>query len=308
MDCQLKKHSVTIIRNLLLLIIFIFVFPDYPYAGEQNLPKFRIGYSLKTLYDVDVTDAKAALEVWCKEIGEKDGFDVTSHFYEEVNLLINDMKSGKIDCGIFNAVDYLKVRERIDFDRAFTRIRDRGKTEKYLLLVHEDSPYQDIIDLKGKKLSLMRWDEIGELFLNTLLLDERQQTIFQFFSSIDQRDKPSQVLLSVFFKQSDACIVTDLSLKMMTELNPQVGKKLRILKASPGMVMGFGFFRKNYAKEYKERIIDSILNLNESVRGKQVLLLFKSERFKEINESDMDTMKQLLLRNKKLASTTTRQR
>jgi ABC-type phosphate/phosphonate transport system substrate-binding protein len=291
------------IKNLLLLIIFIFAFADFSDAAEQNLPKFRIGYSLKTVYDVNVADAKAALEVWCKEIGEKDGFDVTSHFYEDVNLLINDMKTGKIDCGVFNSVDYLQVRKEIDFDRAFTRIRDGGKTEKFLLLVHEDSPYQDIVDLKGKKLSLLRWDEIGDLFLNTILLEEKQQTIFHFFSSIDQRDKPSQVLLSVFFKQSDACIVTDLSLKTMTELNPQVGKKLRVLKASPGIVMGFGFFRKDYTKEYKERIINSILNLNESVRGKQVLLLFKSDRFNEINESDMDSMKQLLLRNKKFAST-----
>ena len=53
------------------------------------------------------------------------------------------------------------------------------------------------------------------------------------FCRVEQNKKLTKVVLPVFFRQNDACVVTRRGFKTMSELNPQVGQQLRVLASSP---------------------------------------------------------------------------
>ena len=58
--------------------------------------------------------------------------------------------------------------------------------------------------------------------------------------------KATQAVLPVFFGQADACIASRRTMETMTELNPQLAKKLRVLLEAPKMVNVFLGCRKTY--------------------------------------------------------------
>lgn len=255
---------------------------------------FRLGYSLKTLHDVDMKDANAALAIWSKEIGRTKGFHVESAPYEEPLRLAEDLQSGKIDFGIFRAEDFVRLSSRINLDTPISPLRAGKKTHKYIILVRADSPLKELKDLKNKTITFLSNDEASRVFLDILLSGQKLQPAEKFFSATYYKQRSSQVVLSVFFGQSDAAVSNDTSFQTMVELNPQLGVKLRALASSPEYVAGLGTFRKDYDRESKAVVLDSLLGLSDSPRGKQVLMLFKAEKFVILQERELDSMRKLI--------------
>jgi ABC-type phosphate/phosphonate transport system substrate-binding protein len=137
-------------------------------------------------------------------------------------------------------------------------------------------------------------DDIGALYLNTILLKQKLGEAKDFFGQIEGKSRASQIVLPVFFGQADACVINDVSFKTMVEMNPQLGKDLKILSSSPDLLVGMGVFRKGMPSDLKERIITVAKGLKTQPRGKQVLLLFKMEDLDVIRESDLTATRELV--------------
>ena len=270
------------------LTIFIMASSVHSRAEKNEQPRFILGYAMKTLYDVDIKDAHVAFSLWSKELGEETGFHVEARLYDRVEDLSRDFQKGVLDFGIVKTLDYLELKKKdIDSEIALTNVRSGKKGHKYLLLVRSDSQIYDVKDLRGKKINVVKGDEIGMLFLNTYLLKRKQSEANRFFSIIEEKVKPSQVILPVFFGQADICLVPDVSFYTMIELNPQIGQKLRVIVSSEDIIAGVGYFRKDYNQAYKQQILNTIYALNTKIRGKQILTLFKSDRFGKLEEKDL---------------------
>ena len=274
---------------------FLFViFPLLLNGAETDKPRLSYGYSQKSLPEAGLKDVTAAFKVWAKELGESEGFLTEAIVYENSDALLDEFKKGKIDLAALPTLDYLKVSKEINAVLALISVMQGKKTIRYMLLVQSDSSYFTLKDLKQKRLSIMKNNELGILFLNTQLLKAKLPEAEKFFSDIQKKNKESQGVLSVFFGQADACITTDINLKTMTELNPQIGKKLKIIAASSDLIEFTSFFRSDYDKAYRDKIINRTLKLRESPRGKQILTLFNSDTLEQMHEADLETTKQLL--------------
>ncbi len=276
---------------------------QYVFAQDEKneISRLVMGYSIKTLYDIDIKDAIAAIEVWNKEIGGMEGASVKSFFYDDARLLIKDMQNGIVDNGVFYSEDYLLVKKELAFEQIVTRLRGGKKTERFLVLVRDDSGISDISDLKGKVLSISKWDNLGLIYLTSELLKKGLLPPEKHFSDIATRDKISKTVLSVFFGQSDACIVPDVSFHTVSELNPQIGKQLRAISVSPEVIMGFSVFRNDYPEKSKADVTEKMLNLESSFRGRQILMLYKSDGFATVNETEMETINNLLVEYEELS-------
>ena len=277
-----------------ILVLLIIVLPSSALVTKEGKPRLNIGYSSKAFLDVDIKDASAALNVWVNEWSEKEGFTAENHIYDDMGTFVKDFRNNKLDFGIVKSLDYLRIRNQLDTELAFTHAKGGKKTIKYLLLVRSDSGVSDVMDLRNRKLTLRKGDDIGRLFLNTYLLKNKQPEVDNFFGSVEQKGRSSQVVLSVFFGQADACIISDLSLKTMTELNPQVGEKLKIIASSPEFIEGVNFFRKGYDEKNKTIVLDRSKKLKDTARGKQIMLLFKFEEVVSLQERDLETLKKLM--------------
>jgi ABC-type phosphate/phosphonate transport system substrate-binding protein len=277
------------------IFMFILLFIQVNAIAKNREEKcLNIGYSSKTFMDVDIKDAKAALDVWVKEYAEIEGFISSNRIYDDLDLFIRDFNGNIIDFGIVKSLDYLKMRKDIKADLALTHIKGGKKTLSYLLLVRSDSGISNIKDLKGRKISLLKGDDLGELFLNTYLLKNKSPELKNYFSHNDYKMKASQCVLSVFFGQTDACLTSDLIFKTMTELNPQMKQQMKSILSSPEFIGGVNFFRHDYDEKHKKTVIDRSQKLNETTRGRQIMLLFKFDKVTTLQESDLDSVKQLV--------------
>jgi ABC-type phosphate/phosphonate transport system substrate-binding protein len=270
------------------LAISILVCPAYIQAEQGDKLSFSIGYSVKSLPEIDVKDANAALEIWVKEIAKDIGASAESRIYNDTKSLFKDFQNGKLDMGVTLTSDYLNAERELNAELAVSNFRGGKKTVKHLLLVHSDSAYYKIGDLKSKKITMLRRDESGGIFVKSVLLGKKLPVAEKFFMSVEEKNKSSQVILSVFFKQSDACIATDTSFNTMIALNPQIGKKLRVIASSPELIETVSFFRRDYNERHKQKVLKLSQELKDYPRGQQVLLLFQVEKLVKTKESDLD--------------------
>jgi ABC-type phosphate/phosphonate transport system substrate-binding protein len=195
---------------------------------------------------------------------------------------------------VLSSLDYLNIKNRVDVVLSLGQAKGGKGSVKYLLLTNANRRYTKLGELKDKKLLITMKDEIAAMYLNTLLLKERFGEAKKFFSAVEEKTKPSQAVLSVFFGQADACVTTDVALKTMVELNPQLGKTLNIMASSPELVTTVTVFRRSTNINVQQNTREIGLKLKDNPRGRQVLLLFKIDGLVPVQESDLVGIRELM--------------
>jgi len=259
-----------------------------------------MGYTANSMSEVDIKDAAAAFDIWVKEIAKDIGVSAKSYMYNDPNALIKDIQHGSLDMGITRTSDYLNAEHGLNAELALAKVKGGKKTIREVLLVRSDTGYSDIRDLKNKNIAILRGDEFGDIFLRSILAKKNLNDPTNFFNSIQDKNKPSNVILSVFFKQADACITTDTSLETMIKLNPQIGDKTKVIALSPDLLPTVSFLRRDYNESNKQKALNKGLTLNAHPRGQQVLILFQGERLEKLQKSDLDSTRKFLSDFKRL--------
>ena len=108
------------------------------------------------------------------------------------------------------------------------------------------------------------------------------------------------IVLLIFFKKADVCLVGYNAFKTMVELNPQIGKELKILQMSPPLIKGITCIRKSFYKWAKPDVIHVLSSLPETAAGRQVLTLFGQSRVVPFKEKDILSIQELVKRHEKL--------
>jgi phosphonate transport system substrate-binding protein len=106
----------------------------------------------------------------------------------------------------------------------------------------------------------------------------------------------------VFFRQVDACVVTRRAFNNMSELNPQLSQRLRVLVSSPELVPGGFAFRKGYDDPTRELIIADLERISSSPAGAQFLTLFQSGALSAQPVSCLESAFELLARHARLVA------
>jgi len=268
---------------------------DRSMADDKGRPQFVIGCDLGVLLDADIKDIKAATELWMGQVAEVYGLTADIVIYSDSASMLKDFKDGRVDMANTTTLDYLRIAEELETDLAYSAIFANEKpTRKYLLIVRSDAGFTEVKDLARKKLAVKKTDDASLLFLNTHLLRNKQPEAAGFFSSIIEKRKSSQAVLSVFFRQADACIANEEAFTIMSELNPQIGKQLKVIVSSPEIISTLSFFRKDYSEKIKTIILNNSKNLINTVGGRQLLTLFKVADIYLLTDSDLDSFRLLV--------------
>jgi ABC-type phosphate/phosphonate transport system substrate-binding protein len=284
-----------------ILVLALSILSSAVSAAEQEKVICVVGYSIRSVSDVDPRDAEAALRVWVKELADQYGFEVKLSLYDSVDKLIVDFIHKKLDFIVMTSIDYLRLSKMLKAKPEVTQIRNGKPTVKYLMLVNEDIHKLGLGSLKNKKLSILKSNHLGLLFLDTHLMQAKLPPSERFFSAIQERNKESQAILDVFFGHADICIVNDVAFHTMTELNPQVGRKLRVIAESPNLINTVGIFRPDYPPGHKKRAIQGMnSDYKHHERGKQIMLLFNIEKMDVITDGQLDSVRILFAEHDRL--------
>jgi ABC-type phosphate/phosphonate transport system substrate-binding protein len=266
-----------------------------PAAGAEKLT-FRVATSAAMLGDVNENDARAALRSWADVVSGIVGMniDYERHFLSTPEQLRDLMRQRAIDAVGCTVVDYLPFAEYVDPSGILVDANGRG--QEYILLVHRDSRYQKVADLRGRPLTFYRhqYTCLALDWLETLLNASNLEPAERFFAEIKPNLKLSRTVLPVFFRQSDACVVTRDSFNTMVELNPQLGRTLRVIAASPLYTTALFCFHRDCVPAVKVRFRSALVNLAQSPTGKQLLALFQTTGFSARDASVLRSAAELI--------------
>lgn len=263
----------------IVLLIFMSVF-FFPSRGMGQSPyKFRLGFSSSLFGEVNRNDVTAAIRIWGETFftGGKIPMIIEPVILGGISELRTALSDNALDFMSLPLDLYVGVRQFVDNDMFQLSVVSGSITEEYLLLVSSDRGIHDLAGLRGRNLRLLTSSRaaLAPLWLEALLARKGMTPVTVFFKNVETDKKAVTAILPVFFGKADACVVTRKVLDTMIELNPQVGKKLTVIAASPPIIPVVGCFALNVDKNIREQVQKEIGNWNSKPAGKQCMTMFQ---------------------------------
>ncbi len=290
-------------RPFLLLALVLAVWPllsPTPLLAEPASPTarpLRMGYTAAVIDSVDLQDAKVALKAWTDITSKEDGTDFVSdaNIYNDLQDLIRNLVAGELDLIGVAPLEYLEHCETLPILPTYTGVFGGQTTHPELLLVHKESGIEKLADLKDRPMVIENAG-IGALpmvWLEVELARAGLPPAARYLGKIKTTQKGNQSVLPVFFKQTAACVVRENVFNNMVELNPQLGRDLKIIAKSAPFCKSIVSFRKDYSKENREILVKNAIKLHKSIKGKQILTLFRTEQIVVFDPNDLSSCRAL---------------
>ena len=282
-------------RSIILLAVTIL---PCAAAAQGEAQPFHIGFSSMMFSDVNKNDAKAALKVWAQTVAGERGIetDPDPSILTGLDELAAALRNKQVDMVALLTEEYRALNAAVPLAPLFFASLNGKVEEVVVLLAHRDSGIERVEDLKGRRLIIHRNPRasLAVCWLDSILLEKGLRSTAEFMGRVDENNKLSSVVLPVFFRRSDSCLVTRSGFDTMSELNPQIGKALKVLATSPKMVPTLLCFRADYAPAFKDKVLAGLRDLHLSPAGQQVLTIFHSERLEEMPASRLQSALDLL--------------
>ena len=80
----------------------------------------------------------------------------------------------------------------------------------------------------------------------------------------------------------------------MAELNPQIGRRMRILASSPGFVTGVIAVRGDIRNVRRDNMLKVLRQMQDDPKGRQLLTLFRINRLVEFRPEHMSSIEKVL--------------
>ncbi len=280
------------------LLLFHPLFDTHPQFYSQDKTNIRVGFEQSLFSEVDLKDAQLALEIWMDNLTSNSdkNFEAESLTYPDLDSMVRAVRAGDLDIINISGVDFLSIPPDIPIDPFLVPAKRGSPLDNYLLIVHKSSGITQLRQLENRTLTLKSGgqEKVSRLWMENLLLSKGLGSGSHFFHSIQVADKPSQVLLPVFFKQVDAGIIPKEAFRIMVELNPQIGESLSVLEESPGLLNLISCFHRELDPEIREIILDTAYVLHELRDGQQILTLFQMDQALPFDPSYIRELRELV--------------
>ncbi len=265
-------------------ILILMVLQGLVYTQNESIPvgkqPVRVGFPLYFFKDIDIRDAKAAVEVWANNLVVLKSTDMylKTILYSDLHSMENAFAQGNVDLLLLPVLDFLKIRNNYPIEPILIGNPGKDYGDNYLLTVNKDKGITGLAELRGKELTIHPdgSEELINLWLKVLLNKNKLQSPELFFSNIKYVNKATQAVLPVFFNQNDVCVVKKSALETINSLNPQIERNIQIISESPRFIREVFCINKNVKAEYRELIQKIVLSINDDPAGRQILLFFKS--------------------------------
>lgn len=268
-------------------------------AADQTRERpLVIGYSTKVFFEVDPRDALGLTRVWAqmadRAINNSQPTSVV--MFRDMDDLEKAMRAKQVDIAVLIAQDYVQLRERLPITPVLSADFGRNFYDVLQLLVRNDSGITRIEQLRGKTIKIESGQKgtLPSKWLDMILLSRFSSNSYGFFSSVDETAKASQAIMPLFFSKIDACLVSRDSLETLAELNPQIGRTMRILETSPGFVTGIIAVHRDSSHPRREAMLHAIRDMHQEAKGRQLLTLFRINRLVDFKAEHLVSVDKVL--------------
>ncbi len=250
-----------------------------PCNATGNSFHLSIGFSTRGHPNANLEDARAAVSLLTRKIVDRNSWTGESHSYDSLAEMERDIRDRRTQLLGIQADEYLELRKRVPIDPIMVTIGDRGLELGLLLLVRKDSGIRSLRDLKNRSIVVTKrssqYGNLNHVWLETLLLREGIRERERFFTTVKEVQTVKQVVMPVFFRQADACIVTRQVFELSVELNPQLGKQLTAIARIDNLAPGIIVIDRRLPDDIRQKLRQTLLTLHEAPDGQQMLMLFQ---------------------------------
>ncbi|MGD0959006.1 MAG: PhnD/SsuA/transferrin family substrate-binding protein [Methylomonas sp.] len=250
-----------------------------PLVEPQADQIISIAYLKEGMSELNDSDKLVGLQMWAEEMTGLTHMRTEVTGVNTMHELMRGLESKSVNFALFNTGAYLgnyRILKPYLANEILGVQRSEQLFEDYLILVKNSSPIHDFRDLRNRRLAISKEHILYNDYLEYLVKKISGKQAAYFFKKIDDAPTPSRAVLEVFFGGSDACLAPRHIFELTAALNPQVSKDLRIIHSSgaifiPAVLVAFN----SEPEETRKLIVRAMLDVQLTLRGKQILELFK---------------------------------
>lgn len=276
--------------RLVLAAIWLVALPAA--AEQQPLDKFNMGFYLPGIRDVPQADLRISLQLWADEMGERYDFIAKAVSYDDIRALRRDMAEQRTHMIIAPGMEIVEQFAPDEIAEGFAGLRN-GVEEGLTLVARKESGFGGFADLRGKRVLRLSDDRLTEIYLEVQCHRLAGVPCRKFFT-VEEQKRDVQSIHSVFFGKADAALVRRSTLQTAIEMNPQIAGRLTIISDWKVRSISFGMMSVRSAPEYRSKVIRSAEEASKTVRGRQILELFKTDYMGPAGKADLQPYWQLL--------------
>ncbi|MBK6744136.1 MAG: PhnD/SsuA/transferrin family substrate-binding protein [Hydrogenophilales bacterium] len=260
-------------------------------AGAQG-EVARIGFNVKIARDLNRGDVQAALSLWGEELSKKFGVPTEMLYYDDMLSLRRDLDAGKVNFVIAAGMDFARHFKPGELTDGFRGAIQNDHT--LLLLTRRDAGIGSLKGLAGKRVALLKDDELSEVYLETLCLGQYRRPCKQVFGAIEAVANSNQLIMRLVFGKADAVLSKRIGYETARELNPQIGNVAVELTRFPLKSSYYGLYSRKVSPAFQERSLKRTPEMHKDIRGRQVLEVFKIDRLELANADELRPFYELL--------------
>jgi len=244
----------------------------------------------KNLVKVSDKDVQAVIRNILDEQEKYSNIKLKEEFVTSIDGMIDGFISQKYALISLNTYDVLNNHPKLHpyVDKIWTITKDiNSSKQRYYIVIQNKTSVTTLQDVQKGVVATLRFDNMQKMFLETYLLEHFHQDTQHFFREHLTFSNANKELLKLFFGKIDACVVSEHSWRIATELNPQLKKRLKIVAKSPDIFpsISLTLIRKNETevKQLYERFTKDAQSIKNITR---LLLIYKAQGVKEFKKED----------------------
>jgi ABC-type phosphate/phosphonate transport system substrate-binding protein len=249
---------------------------------------FRVGFYVQSFSDVSRGDMEIAMKFWGEELGQQLDLTTQVEMYDNIDNMAADFANGKINFIVGSPLSVIKHFKLDSLSDGFRAVNDTRDFDSLVLVVRSDEGINSIKEAQGKRLVLLKGDELASVFIDNLTRKSSGSDYNRFFESIVWATNSHRMVLDLFFKKADIALVYLKAYRLACELNPQIERQTQIIGTFSSFPRSIGFFHKDVDSSFRDYILTKALFIDQFPRGRQLLTLFNSEKLERSQVSDLN--------------------
>ena len=260
-------------------------------ASADAVDVLNMGFYLPGIRDANLADVKVTLQLWADEVGKAHGMQATAYTYEDMARLYRDSMEGRINLVVAPGMEIAESYTPEELAQGFLG-RHHDTREGLALITRAEGGANKLVDLRGKKVLRLSNDRLSQVFLETQCRQQAGVACSDLFQVAEEK-RHNQAIHKVFFGQADAALVSISTFHAAIELNPQVRQRLRVMHEWHTSALSFGMMPARTDAKLRDRVLNSAMKASTTVRGKQILELFRIDYMERVGVQELTPYWQL---------------